>query len=64
MERFSSIYPFTTENIAGYMSELDLKGKKVITVTGSTDHIINAIVCGTTDITYGFKTTRNKKFIL
>ena len=51
MERFSSIYPFTTENIAGYMSELDLKGKKVITVTGSTDHIINAIVCGTTDIT-------------
>lgn len=51
MERFSSIYPFTTENIAGYMSDLDLKDKKIITVTGSSDHIINAIARGATDIT-------------
>lgn len=51
MERFSSIYPFTTENIAGYMSELDLTDKKVVTVTGSSDHIINIILKGCTNIT-------------
>ena len=51
MERFNSIYPFTSENIAGYMKELDLIDKKVITVTGSTDHILNVILQGATDIT-------------
>ncbi|MBQ7240651.1 MAG: DUF3419 family protein [Bacilli bacterium] len=51
MERFNSIYPFTTENIAGYMKDLDLTGKKIITVTGSSDHIINAILKGCRDIT-------------
>ena len=51
MGRFNSIYPFTSENIAGYMKDLDLTGKKVITVTGSTDHILNAILQGTTEIT-------------
>ncbi len=51
MERFSSIYLFTTENIAGYMNELDFTNKKIITVTGSSDHIINAILKGCTDIT-------------
>lgn len=51
MDRFESIYPFTTENIAGYMEELDLVNKKVITVTGSGDHVINAIVQGARNIT-------------
>ena len=51
MGRFNSIYPFTSENIAGYMKNLDLTGKKVITVTGSTDHILNAILQGATEIT-------------
>lgn len=51
MGKFSSIYPFTTENIAGYMNKLDLTNKKVITVTGSSDHIINAILKGCNDIT-------------
>lgn len=51
MERFSSIYLFTTENIAGYMNELDLTDKKIITVTGSSDHIINAILKECKDIT-------------
>lgn len=51
MERFDSIYPFTTENIAGYMKSLNLTNKKIITVTGSSDHIINAILKGSTDIT-------------
>lgn len=51
MERFNSIYPFTSENIAGYMKDLDLTGKKVVTVTGSADHILNAILLGATEIT-------------
>ena len=51
MERFNSIYPFTTENIAGYMKDLDLTGKKIITVTASSDHIINAILKGARNIT-------------
>lgn len=51
MGRFDSIYPFTTENITGYMNELDLTNKKIITVTGSTDHILNAIVKGSRNIT-------------
>ncbi len=51
MERFDSIYPFTTENIAGYMKDLDFTNKKIITVTGSADQIINIILKGATDIT-------------
>lgn len=51
MARFDSIYPFTTENISGYMNDLDLTGKRIITVTGSADHILNAILKGVTDIT-------------
>ncbi len=51
MERFNSIYPFTSENIAGYMKYLNLTGKKVITVTGSTDHILNVILQGAAEIT-------------
>ncbi len=51
MGRFDSIYPFTTENIAGYMDDLDLTGKKCITVTGSTDHILNIVARGGLDVT-------------
>lgn len=29
MEKFNSIYPFTTENIAGYMKDLDLTNKRI-----------------------------------
>lgn len=51
MGRFDVIYPFTSENIAGYMEDLDLTNKKIITVTASSDHILNAIAQGATDIT-------------
>lgn len=51
MGRFDVIYPFTSENIAGYMEDLDLTDKKIITVTASSDHILNAIAQGATDIT-------------
>ncbi len=51
MEKFNSICPFTTENIAGYMKKLDLENKKVITVTASGDHILNLVVKGCKYIT-------------
>ncbi len=51
MGRFDSIYPFTTENIAGYMCNLDFIDKKVITVTGSADHILNIVARGGCEIT-------------
>ncbi len=51
MEKFNNIYLFTTENIAGYLEDLDLTNKKVITVTGSSDHILNIILKGSLDIT-------------
>lgn len=37
------IYPFTTENIKGYIGKLDFNDKKVLTVCGSGDHILNII---------------------
>ena len=51
MGRFDIIYPFTSENIAGYMKELNLTDKRIITVTASGDHILNAIAQGATDTT-------------
>ena len=50
-QEFNTVYPFTNENIAGYMKDLDLTNKKIITVAGSGDHVINAISRGATDIT-------------
>ncbi len=50
MERFSKLYPFTTENL-NYLKKLDLTNKKVITVTGSGDHVLNIILAGCKDIT-------------
>lgn len=48
---FSSIYPFTTENIAGYIKEFDLKGKTLLTVGSSSDQVLNAALLGCEDIT-------------
>ncbi len=49
----SQIYSFTTENIAGYFEELKFDNKKVLTVAGSGDHIINSIYKGAKEV-YGF----------
>lgn len=48
---FIYIYPFTTENIKGYMSNLDLKDKSVLTVGSSADQVINSFLYGSKDIT-------------
>ena len=50
-EVFSDVYPFTTENIDGYIEKMDLKEKKVLTVGSSGDQALNAILEGANDIT-------------
>lgn len=49
--KFSKIYPFTTENIAGYIKYFDLEDKSLLTVGSSGDQIINAILNGCNDVT-------------
>ena len=48
---FGSIYPFTTENIAGYINEFEFKNKSLLTVGSSSDQIYNAILNGCEDVT-------------
>ncbi|MDD2435887.1 MAG: DUF3419 family protein [Bacilli bacterium] len=49
--KYSCLYSFTTENIKGYYHNFSFKNKKVLTICGSGDHILNAILLGATDIT-------------
>jgi hypothetical protein len=49
--KFSRIYPFATENLAGYLPELNLNGKNVLTVTSSGDQVINSYLLGARDVT-------------
>ena len=51
MNGFEEVYPFTTENIAGYIDYFDLQDKSLLTVGSSGDQIINATFKGAKDIT-------------
>ena len=48
---FYKIYPFTTENINGYIDNFSLEGKSLLTVGSSCDQLLNAILKGSVDIT-------------
>lgn len=48
---FSSIYPFSTENISGYIDSFKLEGKSLLTVGSSADQALNAILKNCKDIT-------------
>ena len=48
---FWQIYPFTTENINGYIRYFDLNNKSLLTVGSSADQVINAILLNCRDIT-------------
>lgn len=48
---FYQIYPFTTENINGYIDKFDLNNKSLLTVGSSADQAINAILNGCLDVT-------------
>lgn len=43
---YQEIYPFTTENIQGYMKDLNMKDKTVLTVGSSIDQAYNALALG------------------
>ena len=48
---FQKIYPFTTENIAGFIELFNLEGKSLFTIGSSGDQAINAALKGCRDIT-------------
>ena len=50
-ELYKRIYPFTTENINGYINYFDLKNKSLLTVGSSGDQILNAYKNRCRDIT-------------
>ncbi len=47
---YSKLYSFTTENVAGYYSKIEFQNKKILTVCGSGDHVLNAILLGSKNI--------------
>lgn len=44
------VYLFTTENISGYIEELDLNGKSLLTLGSSLDQAYNALLMGASKI--------------
>jgi S-adenosylmethionine:diacylglycerol 3-amino-3-carboxypropyl transferase len=48
---FSKLYPFTTENIQGYLKGINLKNKSMLTVGSSADQILNSILYDCKEIT-------------
>lgn len=48
---YSKMYSMTTENIAGFLNNLDLKDKNVLTVAASGDQRINAYMLGAKNVT-------------
>ena len=48
---FSRIYPFVTENVAGYIDYFDFENKSLLTLGSSGDQILNAFYNGARDIT-------------
>lgn len=51
MMNFSKdVYLFTTENISGYIKELDLNGKSLLTLGSSLDQAYNALLMGASQI--------------
>lgn len=48
---FEEIFPFTTENIVGYIDCFDLEDKTLLTVGSSGDQVINAVLKGAREVT-------------
>jgi len=59
---FNKIYPFTTENISGYIDEFDLNNKSLLTVGSSGDQAFNAALNGCKDITILDKSPFTREF--
>ena len=50
MNFINKVYPFTTENINGYIHNMDLKDKTLLTLGSSLDQAFNALVLGAKNI--------------
>lgn len=50
-KKFYKIYPFTTENISGYINSFNIYNKSLLTVGSSGDQLLNAILLGANDLT-------------
>lgn len=61
-EGFDKVYPFTTENISGYMTYLNVKDKHVFTIGSSSDQAFNAILLGAKEVTIFDINQNTKKF--
>lgn len=61
---FQRIYPFTTEDISGYLPQLDLKGKKVFTLGSSGDQALNALLLGAREVTIFDINEEKEKFYI
>lgn len=61
-EGFDKVYPFTTENISGYMTHLNVKDKHIFTVGSSSDQVFNAILLGAKEVTIFDINQNTKKF--
>jgi len=48
---YMKLYPFSTENIKGYLDYFDLKDKSILTIGSSGDQVINSFYNGSRDIT-------------
>ena len=57
------MYPFTTENISGYIDYFDFNNRSLLTVGSSGDQILNAFYNGAKDITL-FDINENAKYYI
>lgn len=49
-DKYSRIYKLTTENICGYLNQMDLKDKSILVPAASGDHLLNSILKGANNV--------------
>ena len=62
MTKIAPMYVYATEMVASYYQRLKLKNKRVLTVIGSGDQVINALYFGAREV-IGFDINRNALFM-
>lgn len=50
-KKYFKEYPFATENVSGYIKNICLKDKDVLTLGSSCDQAFNSLVCGAGNVT-------------
>lgn len=61
-ENTGIVYPFTTENISGYINKFNLEDRSLLTVGSSGDQVINAILYDCKDITLYDKVLQSRYY--